>query len=385
MPAAPAVVNDVFNAVGADASVAYAPGSIDLLGEDCSASGGMLLATALPVHAAVGIEELDSPELVVTYKHETTTMAFPDAVPEAYGPIPTAVAAAVVALQHNMHLLPRAHNGLKVTIASTIPDNRGLGEIPAIQSALALALNARFGDRDDVPTRARIASALHETTAPLKDYAWPLHPYTASLRSQPESLLCINHADEAVTQAVRPQSLALTVAYSPDITAGSPTVRRFEFFSEACAAFGVPTLASLPDAQTRVVEWVQARHEVHPDSEAPTVARAKQWLDHADASSDRARAVIGHIRHSDITAAIAGVRRDVTQRSCQPAAGTILAELAQAIDSGLDVSVRLSPCPGAALLVWSRSDDAPEISAALAKAGAVVVAIENTAAGAVVE
>lgn len=387
MPAAPAVVNDVFNAVGSNASVAYAPGAINLLGEDCSCSGGILLTTAIPVYAAVGIEEIDEQKLIIAYKRETTTMDFPDSVPTAFSPVPTAVAAAVVALQHSLHLVPRNSGGLKVTIASTIAPRRGFAEIPAIQSALALALNARFGDRDDVPTRTRIATALHETMQRIKGQSWPLYPYTTALRSRPDSLLCINHSDDAVTQTARPQSLALTVAYSPDITGGSPTEERYDFFQEACTAFGVPTLASLPSAQERVADWVRARHEVHPDDEdIPTIGRAVQWLDDADASSDRARAVIGHIRHSDIQAALAGVNRDVSQRGSAPSASSVLGQFASATEQiDADKVVRCAPCPGASLVAWSHIDNADAIDAALHDAGAETFRVADTAAGAVVE
>lgn len=387
MPAAPAVVNDVFDAVGPNASVAYAPGAINLLGEDCAASGGMLLTTAIPAYAAVGIEEIDEHKLVITYKRETTEMDFPDSVPPAFGPVPTAVAAAVVALQHSLHLVPRHSSGLKVTVASTIPANRGFAELPAIQCAVALALNARFGDRDDVPTRTRIAAAIHETMVQLKGCYWPLYPYTTALRSRPDNLVCINHSDEAVTQTARPDTLALTIAYSPDVTGGSPSEDRYEFFRDACTAFGVPTLASLPEAQERVADWVRARHEVHPDDEAiPTIGRAVQWLDDADASSDRARAVIGHIRHSDIRAAIAGVTRDVSQRGSAPSASSALGQMEAATEQIACEKVgRCTPCPGAALVMWSHSEDAEAITAAFHDAGAETIRIVDTAAGAVIE
>lgn len=387
MPAAPAVVNEVFDAVGPQASVAYAPGVINLLGEDCAASGGMLLTTAIPAYAAAGIEEIDDNRLVVTFKRETTTMEFPNSIPTAYGAIPTAVAAAIVSLQHSLRLLPRRGAGLKVTIASTIPANRGFSEIPAIQCAVALALNARFGDRDDVPTRTRMATAIHESMMQIKGQSWPLYPYTTALRSRPDSLVCINHSDEAVTQTSRPDSIALTVAYSPDVTGGSPAEDRYVFFRDACTAFGVPTLASLPAAQERVAAWIRARHEVHPDDESiPTIGRAVQWLDDADASSDRARAVIGHIRHSDITAAIAGVTRDVNQRGSAPSANSILGQI-EAATNPIDCEKvgRCTPCPGASLVMWSHKEDAEKIDSAFHEAGAQTIRIADTAAGAVVE
>lgn len=386
MSAAPAVVNDVFELVGDDATVAFAPGSIDLLGEDCHTSGGMLLASALPVYAAVAIEEIADPELVVEYQRQRHAMPMPDAIPEAFPPIPTAVAATLVALQHSLHLVPRNDGGLKVTIKSTIPASRGFGDIPAIQCALALALNNRFGDRDDVPTRARIATAIHELMRTHMGDEWPLHPYTVSLRSRPESLLCINHSDDAVTQTTRPNSLSLLVAYSPDVTAGSPLTERHAFFCSACGAFGVPTLAELPDSQSRIVDWVKARHEVQPDCDAPTVSRANQWLEEADASSDRARAVIGHIRHSNIDAAIAGVNRDVEQRDSAPVSGSALGDIvAGTAKAGDKIASRCCPAPAAAVVVWSRSELTDLLNDVIEEAGGRTIRISGTDAGAVVE
>lgn len=292
----PAAVERVRESAGTDATIAHAPGSVELLGETCAATGGMLLATALPVSAAVALEPNDTGELTVISTREKTSLPMPDAVPAGYPAEVTAIAAAVVAMQHTMHLIPRTGSGLTVRWASTIPAGRGLGEIAALQSAVALAANARWGDRDDVPTRARLAAALHETAVAHYGDHWPLHPYTAALRSRPDSVLTCNHADEAVTQNQRPDNLALMVAYSPDITGASPQVERHEFFADACSAFGVPTLHGLPEAQPRVLEWVRARREVHPDGDAPTVGRATKWLDDASGCSDRARAVSAHLQ-----------------------------------------------------------------------------------------
>lgn len=385
MPAAPEVVNDVFEAVGENASVAYAPGSINLLGEECACSGGLLLAHALPVYAAVGVEEIDDEELRIVFGREETSMPLPDAVPDAFAPIPTAVAAVFVALQHSLHIVPRTRGGLKVTIASTIPARRGFGEIPAIQSALALALNARFGDRDDVPTRTRMAAAIHSLMVSHEGDYFPDYPYTASLRSKPDSILCINHADEAVTQTVRPNSLEFLLAYSPEVTCGSPNEERSQFFKDACTAFGVSTLSSLPDAQTRVLDWVNARHQVQPDTDAPTLARASRWLDEASGSSDRARAVIGNVRHSNIDAVLDGVARDVRERGTIPSEGSALAGLIENFPASDDTAVvRAIPAPGAALLVWASASAAADVLESLTAAGAKVLAIANTSAGAVV-
>ncbi|MEJ5920218.1 hypothetical protein [Corynebacterium sp. H78] len=382
MSAAPTVVNKVFDVVGDGASVAFAPGSVDLLGEECAATGGMLLASAIPVYAAVGVEEIPEQELVVVVGREEHRMPYPDSVPEAYPPVVTAVIAAIIALQHSVHLVPRTSGGVKVTVVSTIPERRGLGELQAIQSALALALNARWGDRDDVPTRARFATAMHEVSLPHFGPQWALHPYTVSLRSRPDSVLCCNHSDDAVTQVERPQSLALLVAYSPDITGGSPQVDRQVFFDEACAAFGVETLHGLPEAQPRVLDWIRARHEVHPDDDVPTISRANQWLDEASGSSDRARAVSGHLRHADLAAVLSGVKRDIAERDSAPAEGSTLARLLEGAAD--DIVVRCVPAPGASMVVWCSPEEAGELATVITGNCGRVIAIEDTSAGAAV-
>ncbi|MFC3849862.1 galactokinase family protein [Corynebacterium hansenii] len=377
----PAAVERVRESAGPDATIAHAPGSVELLGETCAATGGMLLATALPASVAVALEPNDSGELTVISAKtgEETSLPMPDSVPEAYPAEVTAVAAAIVALQHTMHLIPRTDSGITVRWASNIPGGRGLGEIAALQSAVALAANARWGDRDDVPTRARLAAALHEASAAHYGAHWPLHPYTAALRSRPDSVLTCNHSDEAVTQTPRPDNLALMVAYSPDITGASPQVERHEFFAEACSAFGVPTLHGLPEAQPRVLEWVRARREVNPDDDAPTVGRATQWLDDASGCSDRARAVSAHLRHGDAAAAMAGVAHDVSVRDTAPSCDSPLGRLVEALD-GFDAVARCCPARGAAVVVWAHADDADDVEAALRRGGSVM-RIEGTDAG----
>ncbi|HJG56946.1 MAG TPA: hypothetical protein K8V57_04660 [Corynebacterium xerosis] len=376
----PAAVERVRESAGTDATIAHAPGSVELLGETCAATGGMLLATALPVSAAVALEPNDTGELTVISTREETSLPMPDAVPAGYPAEVTAIAAAVVAMQHTMHLIPRTGSGLTVRWASTIPAGRGLGEIAALQSAVALAANARWGDRDDVPTRARLAAALHETAVAHYGDHWPLHPYTAALRSRPDSVLTCNHADEAVTQNQRPDNLALMVAYSPDITGASPQVERHEFFADACSAFGVPTLHGLPEAQPRVLEWVRARREVHPDGDAPTVGRATKWLDDASGCSDRARAVSAHLRHGDTAAAMAGIAHDVAVRDTAPSPDSPLGRLVASLD-GRDAVARCCPARGAAVVVWAHADDADDVEAAIRRDGGTVLRVTDTDAG----
>lgn len=378
----PAAVRRVRESAGPGATCAYAPGSVELLGEPCAATGGMLLASALGECAAVALEPVDGNELIVESALDEVRMPMPDAVPVGYPKEATAIAAAVLAMTHTVHLIPRGE-GLKVTWASDVPADRGLGELAALQSAVALAANSRWGDRDDVPTRARIAAALHSTTAEYIGVPWPLHPYTAALRSNPDSVLTCNHSDEAVTQHQRPANLALLVGYSPDITGPSPQVDRHNFFADACTAFGVPTLNGLPESESRVLEWVRARHEVHPDGNAPTLARASQWLDDTSGCSDRARAVSAHLRHGDVAAAMASVNHDTVARDSAPTPDSVLGQLVAAVEDH-PVATRCCTAPGAVVVVWAYSDQADEVEEALRRAGGSVLRITETDAGAAV-
>ena len=93
----PAAVELVRESAGTDATIAHAPGSVELLGETCAATGGMLLATALPVSADVALEPNDTGELIVasTRIGDETPLPMPDAIPAGYPAEVTAVAAAV--------------------------------------------------------------------------------------------------------------------------------------------------------------------------------------------------------------------------------------------------------------------------------------------------
>ena len=70
----PAAVERVRESAGTDATIAHAPGSVELLGETCAATGGMLLATALPVSTAVALEPNDTGELTVISTREELSL-----------------------------------------------------------------------------------------------------------------------------------------------------------------------------------------------------------------------------------------------------------------------------------------------------------------------
>ena len=98
-----------------DVVVARAPGSVELLGESCTATGGMLLTAALPVDAAVAVAVTDSGNLVVRDGEEVHEMPMPGAPVHGLPPTATAVADAVAALQNAVHLAPHAGRGLDVS------------------------------------------------------------------------------------------------------------------------------------------------------------------------------------------------------------------------------------------------------------------------------
>jgi len=149
----PAAVERVREHAGPDATIAHAPGSVELLGETCAATGGMLLATALPESVAVALEPNDTGELIVasTRIGDETPLPMPDAIPAGYPAEVTAVAAAVVALQHTMHLIPRTGAGVTVRWASTIPVGPGY-QVPLAQEVTRTLADAGLGEDAAVVT-----------------------------------------------------------------------------------------------------------------------------------------------------------------------------------------------------------------------------------------
>ncbi|WP_448852285.1 GHMP family kinase ATP-binding protein [Corynebacterium sp. 335C] len=391
MPSTPAPQRARETAAAAQAGdvvVARAPGSVELLGEPCAATGGMLLTAALPADAAVAVAETDGGELVIRDGSDVHRVPMPDAPVDGLPPRAASVAAAVAALQQGAHLAPKPGGGLDVSVACDIPAGRGLGETAALQSALAIALNHLWGDRDDVPTRTRIAAALHAAACERAGVPLPPHPWTVALRATGDAVVVHNHVDGAVRQLPRPEHLALTLAWSPDVTAGSSATARPSFFADACQAFGVETLDRLPDADDRVLEWLNARLELDAENgdgtaDIPTTGKAAGWLDDASGCSDRARAVTGHLRHGDVTAALNAVGLDVRLRETEPGEGAPLhAPARAAADAG--AAVRCCQQPAAALVAWSRADDAADVAAALGSAGAGTLPLDGARQGGLV-
>ncbi|MBV7295812.1 hypothetical protein KRX51_07790 [Corynebacterium sp. TAE3-ERU12] len=362
------------------AAAAHAPGSIELIGEPCSRTGGMLITAALPVSAAVALVPTKDGTLTVRSNGSVHTMDMPESVPEDLPQPVASVAAAVVALAHIIHVIPRMDAGLDITIESDIPAQRGLGDIAAVQSAIALAANELWGDRDDVPARARLASALQEAQAAHVGEHVPLYPYTAALRAKAGHVLLCNHADGAVTQLPLPDQVALTALCSADLTGGSAPANRHGFFADACRTFGVPTLAALPDADTRVVEWIRARHEVDANSEAPTEGRAARWLEETAGSSDRARALSGHIRHGDVSACLATIRVDTRTRDKSIDPDNPLGRLITAANNA-GAACRCVSAPGAAAVAWGPAELAEDIRGAIHGAGGWELPLTGAAAG----
>lgn len=388
MPGTPAL-DRVLAAVrgGADAralpeghAAASAPASVELIGDPCARAGGMLLTAAAGASAAVALGPAEDDALVIRAGGEEHRMPMPEATPDGLPRTAATVAAAVVALRQTVPLIPRTGRGLTVTVASDIPSRRGLGERAAIGAALALAANEIWGDRDDVPTRARYAAALHEAQAAHLGRDIPLHPYTVALRARAGHVALCNHADGAVTQVPVPDHLRLLVACSPDVTGAEPPVARDRFFAEACRAFGVPTLAELPDADTRVLEWIRARHQVDPDSDAPTESRAAAWLERAGAGADRCRAISGHLRHGDVAAALNTVAVDIRDHGGAPDADAPLGQLAAAADAA-GALVRPLGAPAAALVAWAPAGAAAATAAAIRAAGGSAIPVAATPAG----
>lgn len=295
------------------AQVASAPATYPLLGEFVDHYGGTAVIGLASQRAAVAISDASGETFeVVLHRADGSVerasvtqtriaelaaeqipgvddLGRPTIAPTPPGGLAERIAGIVHTLVHRQ-LLSRDVTGLKVVIFSEIAPG-GLGEAEAIDAALALALQAQAPDVDDAPMRARLAEVCAQSADLFVAEPVLKARYTAALRGQAGQLAVIDYADGSVTQAAVPAtSEVLVSAAVPEQKAhDSGELKRRRFLDEACRAFGATSLRALPDASTRVIDWLKAVHKVHPEQDAPTVEQAQGWLDYFEAETERAR------------------------------------------------------------------------------------------------
>lgn len=291
-------------------AVATAPATFPVCGEYTDHYGGRVIMGLGDARVAVAVarrdigginlayQRIDGTQTTDTVDAEELSTLWADHQPSidetgatiSHAPSAERLALRLAGLVQTMvhrQLLPRDTTAADIAVVSDIP-GRGFGEYEAIEVALSLALLDDAEDLNDAPMRARLSEVCAQAADLFSPAAALRARYTAALRGTADHLAVIDYADGSVTQVSYPASpLAIYAVCGPaaDIDDGENTRR--SFLDEACRAFGSESLRSLPDAPTRVGDWIDALHKVHPDNDAPARADACRWITYYEQETER--------------------------------------------------------------------------------------------------
>ncbi|MBZ8178459.1 hypothetical protein GP475_08150 [Corynebacterium poyangense] len=227
-------------------------------------------------------------------------------------------------------LLSRHHLGWDITVVTNIPRDIGLGEETALQAAFALALLSH-NHQVDVPTRARLSELGAQASELIHPGLATKSRLTAVLRGADSGFCAVDHADGAVTRSPGIDSSRYhTLGIYPHAHHTQASVvenqvdaqqiahdleQRKALCENAAHGFGVGLLRLLPQATTRVPEWLRAYHQVHDDSSQPAVSDAEKWLNFWEAEIQRAKDITNALhshRYAEVWAVINQSRHDIT-------------------------------------------------------------------------
>ncbi|MDF5820053.1 galactokinase family protein [Corynebacterium felinum] len=274
-------------------AVASAPGTWSLIGEHSDYAGGVVLMTLLQLRAWVAVSPRpDSQVKVCEYvvddrgvlSQHSTSSAPVGALVHAHCETRAQQLAGLVATMMSRQMLSRETKGVDITVVSEIPPTSGLGGDAAIEVACGLALAAKVDDLDSPPMKAKLADVCFQAACH-GDGDWPLRArYTAILRGREGVINIIDYADFSITQASHPLSgstKSKAVAIIPPHSGAdvAALAARQHFVEEATRAFGAESLRLLPDASTRVIDWLKAVHQAGLDMELPPVDQARAWME----------------------------------------------------------------------------------------------------------
>ncbi|MDR7329815.1 galactokinase family protein [Corynebacterium guangdongense] len=348
-------------------AVADAPATYPLIGEHVDHAGGLVIVGVADLRAAVaysprpdsvirvssqrygadgapGEVETDTIDVAVVSERAAEQQSAIDqegqpVTPDApVGGAAARVGGLVWTLVHRQ-LLSRETQGMDVTIVSDIPAGLGLGADTAVDAALAVALQAASPELGDAPLRARLAEIASQAADTFSARPALRARHTAALRCPGDTVSIIDYADGSVTQAPHPVNrevrgfvVGLPVEKQRDAAEAYALIRRQRLFlEEACRAFGTETLRQLPDAATRVLDWLQAVHKVRGPEEAASTEQADAWLSFIDAETGRAQRAARALRSrrgEEIGQLLAQSQAELNARLGLPASDE-LAELAR--------------------------------------------------------
>ena len=338
-PAVERAVTAHREAHGVDATHAgSAPATWELVGEHTDVYGGVVITglaslrvgvAASPRHddaVTVRVLQTTVTQDVVTAEDSTTYSklaeqfaAMPAEVDESGLPhrpaAPTGGLAArlggVVWMMINRQVLSRDTPGWDFTIVSDIPPHAGLGAGAACDAAVAIAMLSGHSDIDEAPLRTRVTEICTQAVTAFSALPVAHARHAASVRGSGQTVSVLNYADGSLTQAPHPLNRELcgfiiavpgteprTIpARTDSMESALPEVRaRRSFLQAACRAFGTESLRALPDAESRVIDWLDAVHAVHGAENRPTLAAARAWLDFYAAETNRALQVASTLR-----------------------------------------------------------------------------------------
>lgn len=307
-------------AVGVPTAVAAAPATYSLIGEHIDHYGGVVLMGLASLRAAVAYSPRADTRIRVSVhrpggevRREETSVAEvsrrgveqqpgvddygrPTIPPLPAGGIAARLGGLAWTLIHRQ-LLSRDTTGLDITVVNDIPHGVGLGAGAAVDAALVLALQAGDADLAEAPVRTRLAEICFQSNEMFSAVPPLRARYTAALRGSGNTVSVIDYSDGSLTQAPHPvdeQHRAFLVGLpehrQPDQSAGIDLVRRHRtFLDDACRAFGADSLRRLPDAVHRVLDWLQAVHQVRGPEGSPTVTEALGWLQFIETETHRAQ------------------------------------------------------------------------------------------------
>lgn len=277
--------------------VADAPGTWLVMGEHVDYAGGVTLIAQVSQRVAVAVSPRPDDLIKVTYQSTaldgvvTTTGEITLATVEERATtqqlvdVDSSIAARLGGIVWTMihrQLLSRDTAGMDVTVVSDIPADAGLGAISSAEAAFALALLGEVEDRDEAPLRARLAEVCAQAADIFSHTPSLRSRYTAILRGAAGQVAVVNYADGSVTQAPHPTSanMRILAVIGPETEVDQTVAiqERRRFLDSACRAFGTESLRLLPDAPTRVLDWLRAVHKVHGTDGQPSLEQATTWL-----------------------------------------------------------------------------------------------------------
>lgn len=189
-------------------------------------------------------------------------------------------------------MLSRDTAGMDITVIADLPLGAGLGALHAADAAVALALLGGDEEVDTAPLRTRLADIASQSARTFSHLPVLRARHSAALRGKEGTVSVIDYADGSLTQAPHPAKVEVRIvsvapSHGEAFADKSRAVQEGrEFIDDACANFGVASLRQLPNAADRVVEWVDARHQVHGKDSAPTLETARAWVDFGEAETE---------------------------------------------------------------------------------------------------